>query len=76
MRKHCMGELRKEADKPEAPLSKDESTADNGDRKASLPNTELVAGQDPRVAGCIMDIIQNVKKDRGQESPSNVSRMS
>ncbi|XP_075737258.1 uncharacterized protein LOC142776786 isoform X1 [Rhipicephalus microplus] len=44
------------------PLSKGESTADNGERRASLPNPELVAGQDPRVAGCIMDIIQNVKK--------------
>ncbi|XP_075737259.1 uncharacterized protein LOC142776786 isoform X2 [Rhipicephalus microplus] len=44
------------------PLSEGESTADNGDRKASLPNPELVAGQDPRVAGSIMNIIQNVKK--------------
>ncbi|KAL3242872.1 hypothetical protein MRX96_047677 [Rhipicephalus microplus] len=44
------------------PLSKGESTADNGDRKVPLPNPELVAGQDPRVAGSIMDIIQNVKK--------------
>ncbi|XP_075737261.1 uncharacterized protein LOC142776788 [Rhipicephalus microplus] len=44
------------------PLSEDESTADNGDRKVPLPNPELVAGQDPRVAGTIMNIIQDVSK--------------